>query len=95
MSDGIFSNSIKSEILQKSKNKSITSPKLSKVRDEFLNERLMSGRSPKSTQELKSTIKDLIEIIGDLQLEEVSHDHGREFKRVIQRLSKHRSQDRK
>ena len=94
-SDGIFDSSRKSEILQKSKNKSITSPKLSKVRDEFLNERLMSGRSPKSTQELKSTIKDLIEIIGDLQLEEVSHDHGREFKRVIQRLPKHRSQDKK
>ena len=63
------------------------------MRDEFLAERLLSGRSPKSTQELKSIINDLIEIIGDLSIADVSHDHAREFKRVIQRLPKHRTQN--
>ena len=75
------------------RDKNVTSPKLSQVRDNFLEERLLSGRSPKSTRELRSTINDLIEIIGDLPVELVSHDHGREFKRVIQRLPKHRTQD--
>jgi len=44
---------------------------------------------------LRSTINDLIEIIGDLPIELVSHDHGREFKRVIQRLPKRRTQDKR
>ena len=77
------------------RDKNVTSPKLSQVRDDFLEERLLSGRSPKSTRELRSTINDLIEIIGDLPIELVSHDHGREFKRVIQRLPKHRTQDKR
>ena len=68
------------------------SPKISEVRDEFLRERLLSGFSPKSTSEIESTLRDLIEIIGDKPIGQVSMKDSREFKNIISRLPKHRSQ---
>ena len=68
------------------------SPKLSEVRDEFIRERLLSGYSPKSTSEIESTIGDLIEIVGDKPIGDFSRQDSREFKNVISRLPKHRTQ---
>lgn len=68
------------------------SPKISEVRDEFIRERLLSGFSPKSTSEIESTLRDLIEIIGDKPIGQVSMKDSREFKNIISRLPKHRSQ---
>ena len=52
----------------------------------------MSGFSPKSTRELKSTIEDFIEIVGNIKISQVTHKHSREFKNIISRLPKHRTQ---
>ena len=71
---------------------STDSPKISQVRDEFISERLVSGFSRKSTSELESTINDLIEILGDIPIGKFSPKHSRDFKNVISKLPKHRSQ---
>tara|TARA_B100001964_G_C14172094_1_gene571970 strand:- start:20 stop:1198 length:1179 start_codon:yes stop_codon:yes gene_type:complete len=71
------------------------SPKISEVRDEFIRERLLSGFSPKSTREIESTLGDLIEIIGDKSIGQVSMEDSREFKKTISRLPKHRSQSKR
>ena len=68
------------------------SPKLSEVKDEFIRERTLSGFSPKSTRELKSTIEDFIEIFGNIKISQVTPKHSREFKNIISRLPKHRTQ---
>ncbi|SVC14984.1 uncharacterized protein METZ01_LOCUS267838, partial [marine metagenome] len=68
------------------------SPKFSEVKDEFIRERLLSGFSPKSTSEINSTLQDLIEIVGDKPIGQVSMKDSREFKNVISRLPKHRTQ---
>jgi len=68
------------------------SPKISEVKDEFIRERTLSGFSPKSTRELKSTIEDFIEIVGNIKISQVTHKHSREFKNIISRLPKHRTQ---
>ena len=68
------------------------SPKISVVREEFIRERLLSGFSPKSTREIDSTLGDLIEIIGDKSIGQVSMKDSRKFKNIISRLPKHRSQ---
>ena len=68
------------------------SPKLSEVKDEFIRERILSGFSPKSTREIKSTIEDFIEIFGNIKISQVTHKHSREFKNIISRLPKHRTQ---
>jgi len=52
----------------------------------------LSGFSPKSTRELKSTIEDFIEIVGNIKISQVTHKHSREFKNIISRLPKHRTQ---
>ena len=56
----------------KSQRKSDDSPKLSEVKDEFISERILSGFSAKSTAEVKSTINDFIEIVGDIQISQVT-----------------------
>jgi len=68
------------------------SPKISEVRDEFIRERLLSGFSPKSTSEIESTLGDLIEIVGDKPIGQFSMKDSREFKNIISRLPKHRTQ---
>ena len=68
------------------------SPKISEVKDEFIRERLLPGFSPKSTSEINSTLQDLIEIVGDKPVRQVSMKDSREFKNVISRLPKHRTQ---
>jgi len=68
------------------------SPKLSEMKDDFLGERLLSGFSPKSTREIGSTVDDFIEIVGDIQISQVSPKDAREFKRIIALLPKHRHQ---
>ena len=68
------------------------SPKISEVKDEFIRERLLSGFSPKSTSEINSTLQDLIEIVGDKPIGQISMKDSREFKNVISRLPKHRTQ---
>ena len=52
----------------------------------------MSGFSPKSTRELKSTIEEFIEIFGNIKISQVTPKHSREFKNIISRLPKHRTQ---
>jgi len=68
------------------------SPKISEVRDEFIRERLLSKFSPKSTSEIESTLGDLIEIVGDKLIGQFSMKDSREFKNIISRLPKHRTQ---
>ena len=68
------------------------SPKLSEMKGDFLGERLLSGFSPKSTREIGSTVDDFIEIVGDIQISQVSPKDAREFKRIIALLPKHRHQ---
>ena len=68
------------------------SPKLSEMKDDFVGERLLSGFSPKSTREIGSTVDDFIEIVGDIQISQVSPKDAREFKRIIALLPKHRHQ---
>ena len=65
---------------------------LSEMKGDFLGERLMSGFSPKSTREIGSTVDDFIEIVGDIQISQVSPKDAREFKRIIALLPKHRHQ---
>ena len=76
----------------KSQRNSDDSPKLSEVKDEFISERILSGFSAKSTAEVKSTINDFIEIVGDIQISQVTPNHAREFKNIISKLPKHRTQ---
>ena len=68
------------------------SPTLSEMKGDFLGERLLSGFSPKSTREIGSTVDDFIEIVGDIQISQVSPKDAREFKRIIALLPKHRHQ---
>ena len=68
------------------------SPKLSRMKEEFIGERLLSGFSPKSTRELESTIDDLIEIIGDIPILKVTPNNARDFKKIISSLPKYRNQ---
>ena len=68
------------------------SPKLSRMKEEFIGERLLSGFSPKSTREIESTIDDFVEIIGDIPISKVTPNNARYFKKIISRLPKYRSQ---
>ena len=82
---------IKDSVIQEPPKKD-DSPKLSEMKDDFLGERLLSGFSPKSTREIGSTVDDFIEIVGDIQISQVSPKDAREFKRIIALLPKHRHQ---
>ena len=82
----------KKEIVKTTSVEKDGSPKISEVKDEFIRERLLSGFSPKSTSEINSTLQDLIEIVGDKPIGQVSMKDSREFKNVISRLPKHRTQ---
>ena len=76
-----FTQSIPSpEPIEKTDSFTSDSPKISQVKEEFISERLVSGFSPKSTDELESTINDLIEIVGDIPIEKFSNSHSRDFK---------------
>ena len=88
----LVSDSIETESIKKGVPSKDDSPKISEVKEEFIRERLLSGFSPKSTREIKSTIDDLIEIIGDKQISQITPRNSRDFKNTISKLPKHRTQ---
>ena len=88
----LVSDSIETESIKEGQPSKDDSPKISEVKEEFIRERLLSGFSPKSTREIKSTIDDLIEIIGDKQISQITPRNSRDFKNTISKLPKHRTQ---
>ena len=88
----LVSDSIETESIKEGLPSKDDSPKISEVKEEFIRERLLSGFSPKSTREIKSTIDDLIEIIGDKQISQITPRNSRDFKNTISKLPKHRTQ---
>ncbi|MBT4643365.1 MAG: site-specific integrase [Deltaproteobacteria bacterium] len=62
-------------------------PEISKVAEEYYEEMKTNGVwSPKSELEKRSAIDRLIEIIGDLTVDKLSHEVARKYKRILMKL---------